>query len=478
MLKRGNDKEVTMKAQTLLSHLVTVLVLVGMLLPLAPSPGGHASARNGGPVVGLPEGSFPSLQHPSTPADTVPVDITEEGLSPKIVTAELGWTVEWTNQTTETVRMIAGWPYQNFLPVILSAPTSAAASRALSAVPLAVTAPQQGWADVEIPAGGTHSHVFADQGRYRYHVDYSQMPAGAGRSPQKDTDEGWVDVLSVPPGMVGIPTGEFTMGCDMAKPTEYCYDDELPKHTVFLDAYAIDIHEVTTAQFALCVADGYCEAPPARSKTRTSYYGNSAFADYPVILVSWEDAIDYCTWAGKRLPTEAEWEKAARGTDGRIYPWGDEWDAKRCNTYEGGRRDTTPVGRYSPQGDSLYGCVDMAGNVWEWTRSVYKGYPYDPEDGREDPKAEGNRALRGGSWLNNERIARVSSVAPGMTVTTTYVITGPLAEGGPAELARRYWLPTGEGYADACHLCFEARSALRRQYPDILTPDQMYGVPE
>jgi formylglycine-generating enzyme required for sulfatase activity len=163
---------------------------------------------------------------------------------------------------------------------------------------------------------------------------------------------------------------------------------------------------VTNAQYAPFVqatfrTPGHWEArKPPRGK-----------ADHPVVNVSWDDAVAYCDWlagvTGKpyRLPSEAEWEKGARGTDGRIYPWGDEWDAGRCNTEEAGVGDTTPVGAY-PRGRSPYGLLDMTGNVWEWTRSLYKGYPYDPEDGREDLDASGNRAWRGGCWLNVRRNVR------------------------------------------------------------------------
>ena len=123
---------------------------------------------------------------------------------------------------------------------------------------------------------------------------------------------------------------------------------------------------------------------------------SAELSDHPVDHVSWHDAKAYADWAAMDLPTEEEWEKAARGTDGRIYPWGNEWRDGYCNTFEMGIGATTPVGQYSPQGDSPYGCVDMAGNVWEWTASWH-----------DDEKTQ--RVLRGGSWFLNQDNARTAS---------------------------------------------------------------------
>jgi len=198
--------------------------------------------------------------------------------------------------------------------------------------------------------------------------------------------------------MMYVPAGEFTMGSDT-------YDDEKPIHSVNLDAYYIDKFEVTNAKYAECVDAGVCDSPKqSASYTRTAYYSNPEFDNYPVIYVSWDMAKTYCEWRGGRLPTEAEWEKAARGLDGRTYPWGEDISCDKLN-YNNCKGDTTKVGSYAA-GVSPYGLYDMAGNVWEWTSSLYKPYPYTTNDGREDSLSSNSRALRGGSWVSGDDVVR------------------------------------------------------------------------
>lgn len=193
-----------------------------------------------------------------------------------------------------------------------------------------------------------------------------------------------------------VPAGTFSMGSET-------YDDEKPIHEVDLDAYYIDAYEVTNALYKACVMAGVCDPPKdTKSYTRSSYYGNSEFDDYPVIYVDWNMAKTYCDWRDAYLPTEAQWEKAARGTDERTYPWGEGLDCNKANYYDSTKSqycvgDTTKVGSYE-SGKSPYGLYDMAGNVWEWVSSLYQPYPYSPTDGREDLSASGSRVLRGGSW--------------------------------------------------------------------------------
>ena len=197
--------------------------------------------------------------------------------------------------------------------------------------------------------------------------------------------------------LVYVPAGEFTMGA--ADPDTSADDDEKPAHTVYLDAFWIDRTEVTNAMYAGCVQAGACQVPrKPGSATRASYYPNPEFADYPVIYVAWDDAAAYCAWAGRRLPAEAEWEKAARGVDGRRYPWGEGIGCERAN-YGGCLGDSAAAGSY-PGGASPYGALDMAGNVWEWVQDWYDASYYDrsPDANPPGPASGDGRVVRGGSW--------------------------------------------------------------------------------
>ena len=196
-----------------------------------------------------------------------------------------------------------------------------------------------------------------------------------------------------------VPAGSFKMGSDNGG------DYEKPVHEVYLDAYYIDKTEVTNAQYAKCVKAGKCDAPyESFSANGDSYYGNTSFSDFPVIYVSWYNARDYCEWTGGRLPTEAEWEKAARGTTSRAYPWGDgDPSCSLANSYNKSKGgdcvgDTSAVGSY-PAGASPYGVMDMAGNVWEWVSDWYEEGYYSSQTSWNNPTGPSTgttKVLRGG----------------------------------------------------------------------------------
>ena len=209
--------------------------------------------------------------------------------------------------------------------------------------------------------------------------------------------------------MALIPAGTFLMGSDQNR------EDEKPPHSVTLAAFYMDKYEVTNALYAACVAEGKCDAPKeTKSYTRASYYDAAEFANYPVINVDWNMAKAYCEWRGARLPTEAEWEKAARGgLEGKTYPWGD--DAPTCTkgaangaNFFGCARDTLPVGSFASNG---YGLYDMAGNVWEWTADWYSDtyYGQSPPVNPVGPTTGTYLVLRGGSWNYDPDDLRVSN---------------------------------------------------------------------
>ena len=208
--------------------------------------------------------------------------------------------------------------------------------------------------------------------------------------------------------MVLVPSGEFIMGSNFPA-------DEGPIHQVYLDAFYMDIYEVTNLLYYLCVDAGRCTPPQkTSSNSLASYYGNSQYDNYPVIYVDWNQAQAYCEWRGGSLPTEAQWEKASRGTDGRTYPWGDEFAGNRVNfcdknclaewaewRSDDGYAGTAPVGSYE-SGKSPYGIYDLAGNVWEWVADWYSDtyYQSSPASNPLGPDSGQYRVMRGASWGN------------------------------------------------------------------------------
>jgi serine/threonine-protein kinase len=198
--------------------------------------------------------------------------------------------------------------------------------------------------------------------------------------------------------MVYVPAGDFRMGSDNPDSDA----DERPEHTVRLDSYWIDRTEVTQAMYAACVEAAVCEAvahPPA-----------NATDNNPVQGVTWPNAAAYCAWVGRRLPSEAEWEKAARGTDGRTYPWGNQAPSPDLGNFERLLDGTQPVGGY-PLGASQYGALDMAGNVYEWVADWY-GPDYYAQSPSENPSGATSslqRVLRGGNWNSNADTLRSSN---------------------------------------------------------------------
>jgi formylglycine-generating enzyme required for sulfatase activity len=204
--------------------------------------------------------------------------------------------------------------------------------------------------------------------------------------------------------MVLIPAGD-TSSDPNAQASEF------PQHSVYLDSFTIDQHEVTNSQYALCVRSGACTPPPEKSIfTLSRYYGQWKYANYPVVKMNWNQANAYCQWAGRRLPTEAEWEKAARGTDGRLYPWGNaEPEASLANFWQNAGV-TAEVCSY-PNGNSPYGLCDMAGNAWEWVADWYGEtyYQNSPGSNPTGPTSGVYRSMRGGDWYLGDHFLRAAN---------------------------------------------------------------------
>jgi formylglycine-generating enzyme required for sulfatase activity len=278
-------------------------------------------------------------------------------------------------------------------------------------------------------------------GPYRW-VIYDKDPARGGKIlgasqlfnfPNRENEWVWASVTIVRPlplDWVTVPAGNFLMG-SMGGPETYDLvkvyfgvTDDVPTHTVYLNAYQIGKYEVTNQQYARCVTSGLCR-PALDTQGHPYRYTDPQYAQHPVVYVTWYDAVSFCAWSGGRLPTEAEWEKAARGTDRRTYPWGNQAPSATLANYDDMVGDTTEVGAY-PAGASPYGALDMAGSVWEWTADWYSQnyYGRSPSNNPTGPRTGTIKAARGGaffSWPTAIQTTyraggRLSDAAPGLGI--------------------------------------------------------------
>jgi toxoflavin biosynthesis protein ToxD len=212
-----------------------------------------------------------------------------------------------------------------------------------------------------------------------------------------------------------IPAGSFLMGCTPDDPL--LFYDEKPQQVLELPEFWMARFQITNKMYSIYAGKGMHPV-----------YLWEETPDHPVMNVTWLNANDFCGWFTRQyiaelqtynlkacLPTEAQWEKAARGTDGRNWPWGNSFEISKCNSSEGGRGYTLPVGSFSPEGDSPYGCAEMSGNVWEWTHSMKWAYPYRAEDGREREIDGAKHVIRGGSYDNESKFVRCAMRSGGDT---------------------------------------------------------------
>jgi formylglycine-generating enzyme required for sulfatase activity len=241
-------------------------------------------------------------------------------------------------------------------------------------------------------------------------------------------DEKGIELVLIPADFFTMGSGDDNAFADCRKIRSDCqsawFKDESPSQVQWLESFYIDKFEVSNASYRACVTDGTCRAPRnISSQTRSHYYDDEQFSDYPAIYVDWNMALAYCEWRGGHLPTEAQWEKASRGTNGLAYPWGNVFNEtaanfcdRNCNLvtanhqYDDGYRDTAPVNSYDKQSNQ-YGLLNMSGNVYEWVMDLYDPYPGTDENA--SPYfGKGYRVIRGGSWSSSVDSLRTSNRDP------------------------------------------------------------------